>query len=563
VVFVDMAAQRVALLSLSLLALPFDVSAVTVSVGRAVPAALRFFPEALTVPVNTRVDFVWNGTLPHNVVQLNSLTCGDYTPGGFMSGATVAQTHQEPHTFSHTFTQTGLFYYECTPHCQSGMRGTIRVQSASTHPVLVAPGNNDPRYDPPNVTIQEGDTVAWDWRGTTHHSVTEADSDTCNDVTSGGFDSGAQKSGTFNHRFVAPGICFYQSTRAQDCNNGMKGAVTVLPPPPPPPPPPSTTTTTASTTATTTGMLTTTATTTGMPVTTTGVVPFHHVEIDVGPVSALISFVPSSVQIMVGQTVLWKWSNTGIDHDVAETQSSTACGDLRTDGKEFRSAIQRTGYFTHNFTEVGTFTYECTLTGHCAGGMKGVIQVVDPATTGVARTPATTAPVSTTDVPTTTAVPTTSSVSTIPPAQPTNNAAPAAEGPSSVSAATSNSSPWMIVGIVAGAAVACCLFFVFVLVLRRRAKREKVPASTDEESSSSEDGTWSTPDEDLRGVASRLDELRKTQKRWFIEFDQITEGVKIGKGSQGSVYSGAWREQDIGNPLRFPVPLSCHSNLSC
>ncbi|KAI8870669.1 Cupredoxin [Ramicandelaber brevisporus] len=78
-----------------------------------------FSPEQVTVKVGEAVDFVWQGTVPHDVVEGR-----DCSPrqGGFRT-----DLRAEGANYSLMFTQTGERYYYCTPHCAGGMVGVINV----------------------------------------------------------------------------------------------------------------------------------------------------------------------------------------------------------------------------------------------------------------------------------------------------------------------------------------------------------------------------------------------------------------------------------------------------
>jgi plastocyanin len=73
------------------------------------------------------------------------------------------------------------------------------------------------------------------------------------------------------------------------------------------------------------------------------------------------SFTPPVITIHAGDTVLW---TNGIGfHTLAGTGSDPICG----------GATLPCG---HTFPNVGSFTYECTVVGHAAAGMTGLVIVV-------------------------------------------------------------------------------------------------------------------------------------------------------------------------------------------
>src|SRR6476659_480535 len=75
---------------------------------------------------------------------------------------------------------------------------------ATTFPVDVAP-SGDHRFSPVSVSIQQGDTVKWTWKGSGHSATSGTPGH-----PSGLFDSGINNSGhTFSHTFSDPGTISY------------------------------------------------------------------------------------------------------------------------------------------------------------------------------------------------------------------------------------------------------------------------------------------------------------------------------------------------------------------
>lgn len=81
---------------------------------------VEFIPRDLTIRVGETVE--WNNVMgTHNVN--GSLATYPNNPEGFFSGdAAIA-----PWTFSHTFTQVGFYNYQCDPHVDFDMLGTVTV----------------------------------------------------------------------------------------------------------------------------------------------------------------------------------------------------------------------------------------------------------------------------------------------------------------------------------------------------------------------------------------------------------------------------------------------------
>jgi len=72
-----------------------------------------------------------------------------------------------------------------------------------------------------------------------------------------------------------------------------------------------------------------------------------------------IAFSPDSLSIAVGETVVWKFDDGGVPHNVIAEDGS------------FQSETTNSGSFTFTFDKPGKFRYVCTL--HPI--MKGVVQV--------------------------------------------------------------------------------------------------------------------------------------------------------------------------------------------
>jgi plastocyanin len=59
------------------------------------------------------------------------------------------------------------------------------------------------------------------------------------------------------------------------------------------------------------------------------------------------TFDPRTITVRVGTTVIWRWPDGTVGHDVT--------------GDGFKSPIQTQGTFDHRFEAPGTYTYLCTL----------------------------------------------------------------------------------------------------------------------------------------------------------------------------------------------------------
>ena len=72
-----------------------------------------------------------------------------------------------------------------------------------------------------------------------------------------------------------------------------------------------------------------------------------------------LEYKPEDVRIKVGQTVVWRFDDDGVAHDVAFD--------------DFESDILKSGTYQHRFDEAGEFDYECTI----HPSMTGTVEVVE------------------------------------------------------------------------------------------------------------------------------------------------------------------------------------------
>jgi plastocyanin len=70
-----------------------------------------------------------------------------------------------------------------------------------------------------------------------------------------------------------------------------------------------------------------------------------------------IAFKPATVTIKAGQTVVWKFDDGGIAHNVT--------------GEGFRSPDRSSGIFSARFAQAGDYKYDCTI----HSGMNGEVSV--------------------------------------------------------------------------------------------------------------------------------------------------------------------------------------------
>lgn len=72
-----------------------------------------------------------------------------------------------------------------------------------------------------------------------------------------------------------------------------------------------------------------------------------------------IAFKPAELSVEVGDTVIWRFEDQGIPHNVVADDDS------------FKSDLKDSGTFEHTFEAAGEFSYQCTV----HPGMKGSIRV--------------------------------------------------------------------------------------------------------------------------------------------------------------------------------------------
>lgn len=105
--------------------------------------------------------------------------------------------------------------------------GALLSVVALAPPAAAAAGHvavQDSSFAPPTIRVEPGDTVVWEFQGSTAHTVTAVDRS---------FHSGEQKTGSFTHTFEQPGTVRYLCQIHGDA--GMTGVVQVGEPQAPPP----------------------------------------------------------------------------------------------------------------------------------------------------------------------------------------------------------------------------------------------------------------------------------------------------------------------------------------
>jgi plastocyanin len=81
-----------------------------------------FSPQTITINVGDTVTWINLGALPHTTTSGS-----DCSPDGKWDSSTLGVRG----SFSHTFTQSGIFPYFSTPDCMAGMVGTVTVNAVT------------------------------------------------------------------------------------------------------------------------------------------------------------------------------------------------------------------------------------------------------------------------------------------------------------------------------------------------------------------------------------------------------------------------------------------------
>ena len=98
---------------------------VTVTVGA--NGGLTFSPAAVMIHVGDTVKWEWAAS-GHSVTSGSGCTADNKFCSPSDSSCSTGTTSASGASYSHTFTTAGTFPYFCSPHCASGMVGTVTVQ---------------------------------------------------------------------------------------------------------------------------------------------------------------------------------------------------------------------------------------------------------------------------------------------------------------------------------------------------------------------------------------------------------------------------------------------------
>jgi plastocyanin len=96
----------------------------TVQVGQ---GGINFSPKTLTIQAGDSVQWTWVAS-GHSVTSGASCTPDNKFCSPNDTSCATGTTSNAGDTYTHKFTTAGAFPYFCTPHCISGMTGTVTVQ---------------------------------------------------------------------------------------------------------------------------------------------------------------------------------------------------------------------------------------------------------------------------------------------------------------------------------------------------------------------------------------------------------------------------------------------------
>ncbi|KAI8586491.1 Cupredoxin [Geranomyces variabilis] len=198
---------------------------------------LTFTPKDIVVKTGSWVEWKF-ASGPHNVHQVAKNGTCDVQPNGFGTAANMMAGG----TYMQQFNTTGVNWYVCTvaQHCQKGMTGSVTVSDTglatgagaagaaaapTTHTILVGQGGLT--FTPAALTINQGDTVNWQFLGT-HNVKQTASADSCDPLAGGFASTNTDAGGSFNRTFTTEtGKVWYVCTYQGHCGQGMKAVITV------------------------------------------------------------------------------------------------------------------------------------------------------------------------------------------------------------------------------------------------------------------------------------------------------------------------------------------------
>lgn len=95
-------------------------------------------------------------------------------------------------------------------------------------------------------------------------------------------------------------------------------------------------------------------------------------EVTVGP---SLKYEPADATVPSGEVVQWNWADTVNQPHNVVADNDADCSEAKPGRFESDTTDDTSYNFCVRFNETGEWNYQCTVTGHCGGGMKGTITV--------------------------------------------------------------------------------------------------------------------------------------------------------------------------------------------
>lgn len=136
-----------------------------------------FSPAVVVIEAGDTVRWVNEGPGSHNIYSVGKFRCanGCEAEGGNGNPSSLAWVAEV------TFRVPETIPYECQPHVQFGMVGTVVVQTPSSGTTHKISAQVDNTFEPNDLTITAGDVVYFNNSGGEHNFRTEDDSLVCAD----------------------------------------------------------------------------------------------------------------------------------------------------------------------------------------------------------------------------------------------------------------------------------------------------------------------------------------------------------------------------------------------
>jgi plastocyanin len=180
-----------------------------------------FSPATVIIEAGDTVRWINQGPGAHNIYAVGRFRCaeGCEAEGGNGNPSNSAWVSEV------TFRVPETIPYECQPHVNFGMVGTIVVNQPDDDPIPAVTANPDNTYTPSQLTINQSDVVFFSNAGGEHNIRASDDSLICADGCVGdGSNVDTDPTGfpwEFFHRFEQPGTLVYQ------CDNPAHSGQTI------------------------------------------------------------------------------------------------------------------------------------------------------------------------------------------------------------------------------------------------------------------------------------------------------------------------------------------------